>query len=57
MGGGLGGVDLPPFIVTIIMIEPEGIMGFFDHPHNPTKAIKIYVNRLHRILANLFGDT
>jgi branched-chain amino acid transport system permease protein len=38
-------------IATILMLEPEGIMGFFDHPHNPAETLKTYANRLRRILA------
>lgn len=42
---GIGMMDwealIPPiFIVTILMIEPEGIMGIFDKPQNPIQALR-----------------
>lgn len=42
---GIGMMDwealIPPiFIVTILMIEPEGIMGIFDKPQNPIQTLR-----------------
>ena len=44
-------------IATILMLEPEGIMGFFDHPHNPLRGLKMNVNRLRDYLAKVIHAT
>jgi branched-chain amino acid transport system permease protein len=45
------------FIVTILMIEPEGIMGFFDHPHNPAETLRTSFTRLRGYLAKVIHAT
>jgi branched-subunit amino acid ABC-type transport system permease component len=44
-------------IAAILMIEPEGIMGFFDHPHNPAETIITSTNRLRNYLVKIIHVT
>ena len=39
------------FIVAVIMIEPEGIMGFFENPHTPIKTLRRSLLRFKRIFS------
>jgi branched-chain amino acid transport system permease protein len=39
------------FIVAVIMIEPEGIMGIFDNPHTPIKTLKRSLFRFRRLFS------
>jgi branched-chain amino acid transport system permease protein len=44
-------------IATILMLEPEGIMGFFEHPHNPLTTLRNWVKRLRSRLAEIIHAT
>jgi branched-chain amino acid transport system permease protein len=39
------------FIVAVIMIEPEGIMGIFDNPHTPIKTLRRSLFRFKRLFS------
>ena len=44
-----GGLISPLFIVTVMMIEPEGIMGILDNPNHPIRTLRRRLN-LFRIV-------
>jgi branched-chain amino acid transport system permease protein len=39
------------FIVAVIMIEPEGIMGIFDNPHHPIRTLKSGLFRFRHLFS------
>ena len=39
------------FIVAVIMIEPEGIMGVFDNPQHPIRTLRSSLIRLRRLFS------
>jgi branched-chain amino acid transport system permease protein len=45
------------FIFLILMLEPEGIMGFFSHPHNPLVTLRDWLDRLRRNAAEVIHAT
>jgi branched-chain amino acid transport system permease protein len=45
------------FIIVILMLEPNGIMGIFENPHHPVKTIQITVSRIRNYLAKLIHAT
>ena len=44
-------------IASILMLEPEGIMGFFEHPHNPLTTLRKWVKRLRGRLTEAIHAT
>ena len=44
-------------IMSILMLEPEGIMGFFEHPHNPITRVREWVKRLRGKLDEVIHAT
>ena len=41
------------FIVTILMIEPNGIMGIFENPHSPARALRSTYDRIRGFLSEV----
>jgi branched-chain amino acid transport system permease protein len=45
------------FIFVILMLEPEGMIGFFSHTHNPLATIRTWIASLRRRLAEVTHAT
>ena len=45
------------FIVVILMLEPQGIMGFFENPHHAIKTLQMTMARIRNYFAKRFHAT
>jgi branched-chain amino acid transport system permease protein len=45
------------FICVILMLEPEGIVGFFSHSHHPIATLREWLYRLRRSVADVIHAT
>jgi len=41
------------FIIVVLMVEPNGIMGFFEKPHNPRETLHTTAFRIRGFIARL----
>jgi len=39
------------FIFVVLMVEPEGIMGFFGRPHTPFATLRMHLRRAKELVA------
>jgi branched-chain amino acid transport system permease protein len=45
------------FIVAILIVEPEGIMGFFERNHTPIRTLKMYMSRLMGLISRMINSS
>ncbi len=44
------------FIVAILIVEPEGIMGFFERNHTPIRTFRMYLTRFRDLFSRLINS-